>query len=240
MARLNVQPEPRGSGEGPPSGAVVSAMSLHTVVLVFLSWGATQVTFPEVPEVYRVELVAAPSEVSARPVPVQRRARPPEPKPAPESKVPETTPAVTERPRKETERETPSEEAADATPAEAESRAAAAPTESEEGLVDQPVRLEGAPFPYPDYLANIILQIKRHWRPPASGRQLKAELAFTILRDGSVEDVVWVQRSRSSAFDLNARGAIETAGRRRAFGPLPEGYPGDRLRVSFFFDPTRY
>ena len=106
-----------------------------------------------------------------------------------------------------------------------------------EGL---PVRLEGAPFPYPEYLANIILQIKRHWRPPTGGQQLRAELAFTITKEGSVEDVAWVRRSGNPAFDLEARGAIEAAGRRRAFGSLPEGYPSDFLRVSFFFDPTRY
>ena len=73
-------------------------------------------------------------------------------------------------------------------------------------------------------------------RPHAIGHQL----AFTILRDGSVEDVSWIQRSGSAAFDLEARGSIETAGLRQAFGPLPDGYPSDQLRVSFFFDPTRY
>jgi TonB family protein len=120
-----------------------------------------------------------------------------------------------------------------------EERPAAPPEQAKQG-VDTPVRLEGAPFPYPDYLANIILQIKRHWRPPAGRRQLQAELAFTILRDGTVEDMSWVRRSGSPTFDLEARGAIEAAGRRGAFGPLPTGYPSDQLRVSFFFDPTRY
>jgi TonB family protein len=116
----------------------------------------------------------------------------------------------------------------------------AAPPEQVAGGTDEPVRLEGAPFPYPEYLANIILQIKRHWRPPTGGVQWRSELAFTILRDGSVEDVSWVRRSGNPAFDLEARGAIEAAGRRGVFGPLPDEYPSDRLRVSFFFDPTRY
>jgi outer membrane biosynthesis protein TonB len=121
-----------------------------------------------------------------------------------------------------------------------EEKPAAASEQSQEGVEGLPVRLEGAPFPYPEYLANIILQIKRHWRPPGGGVQLRAELAFTILRDGSVEKVAWVRRSGNPAFDLEARGAIEAAGRRGVFGALPQDYPSDRLRVSFFFDPTRY
>ena len=246
MGRLFADREPRELGEGLPSSAVFGSMSLHTVALIVMGWGATQVNLPRRPLVYQVELVAAPSAVSARTVPSPRRVRQPEPTPEPdpepesEIKVPETKPAVTEKPQKEVERLEAQEEAAKPDLAPVAAVAAAAPNESEEGVVDEPVRLEGAPFPYPDYLANIIFQIKRHWRPPAGGRQLSAELAFTILRDGSVEDVSWIQRSGSAAFDLEARGSIETAGLRQAFGPLPDGYPSDQLRVSFFFDPTRY
>jgi len=48
----------------------------------------------------------------------------------------------------------------------------------------------------------------------------------------------WVRRSGDLTFDLQARGAIEAAGRSLAFGPLPETYLRDRLRVSFYFDPS--
>jgi outer membrane biosynthesis protein TonB len=164
----------------------------------------------------------------------------PAPEAASEARTRETRPvpseeARTESPAVEVQQEEPEEREAEA----AEEQAAAPPEQAQQG-VDVPVRLEGAPFPYPQYLSNIILQIKRHWRPPSSRSQLRAELAFTIMRDGSVEDVVWVRRSGNWAFDLEARGAIEAAGRRGVFGPLPEDYPTDRLRVSFFFDPTRY
>ena len=59
-----------------------------------------------------------------------------------------------------------------------------------------------------------------------------------IHEDGSVTDIEWIRRSGDPAFDLQAQGAIEAAGKSLAFGPLPDGYPQDRLRVSFFFDPS--
>ncbi|HKK08278.1 MAG TPA: TonB C-terminal domain-containing protein, partial [Gemmatimonadota bacterium] len=69
---------------------------------------------------------------------------------------------------------------------------------------------------------------------------LRAEISFVIHKDGSVSGIDWVRRSGDLSFDLEARGAVEAAGRARAFGSLPKGYPRDRLRVSFFFDPTSY
>jgi outer membrane biosynthesis protein TonB len=60
---------------------------------------------------------------------------------------------------------------------------------------------------------------------------------FVIHRDGSVSDIGWAQKSGDTAFDLEAQGAVEAAGRSLVFGPLPEGYPRDQLRVSFYFDP---
>ena len=240
MARLVFRQESRGLEEGVPTGAVVGALSVHTVALGFMFWGATQIAMPTPPRVYQVELIATPRSAPARSLPAPEQPRPAL-EPEPRRRPVETVPAVTARPR----RESPAAEAAKQEDAETPEpvvpeRAAAAPEQSPQGVEGSPVRLEGAPFPYPEYLANIILQIKRHWRPPAGGRQLRAELSFSITRDGSVEDVSWVRRSGMPEFDLEARGAIEAAGRRGAFGQLPEGYPSDRLRVSFFFDPTRY
>lgn len=241
MARLIVRRETRGSEEGVPAAAVVGSLGVHTIVLVFMFWGATRLAFPNPPQVYQVELVAAPRQAPVRAVPAPERPRP-APERKPRARPVETKPALEKAPRREARPpEVEKEEEPAAQPESVvEEKAAAPPKQVREGVEGLPVRLEGAPFPYPEYLANIILQIKRHWRPPMGGGQLHAELAFTILRDGSVEDVVWVRRSGDPAFDLEARGAIEAASRRGAFGPLPEGYPSDRLRVSFFFDPTRY
>jgi outer membrane biosynthesis protein TonB len=240
MARLLVRQESRGLEEGVPPGAIVGSLSLHTAVLALMVWGASRIDIPPPPQVYQVDLVAAPRAAPVRDLPVPDR-----PRPAPvseaESRAVETRPAVTSRPRRESRpAETREGEAEERQEPAVEERPAAPPEQAAEGRVDMPVRLEGAPFPYPEYLENIILQIKRHWRPPTSRGRMRAELAFTIQRDGSVADLAWVRRSGDPAFDLEARGAIEAAGRRGAFGPLPEDYPSDRLRVSFFFDPTRY
>lgn len=239
MARLIPHRELRGPEPGVPAGAVVGSLSVHTVALAVIFWGATRIAIPPPPQIYQVELVAAP-----RPEPVRTLPVPDRPRQAAELKERlrpvETKPVPAEKPRQESRRaEVKEEEEAERPEPPAEESPSAPPEQSQEGVADTPVRLEGAPFPYPDYLANIILQIKRHWRPPFGGGQLRAELAFTILRDGSVESVSWVRRSGDPGFDLEARGAIETAGRRGVFGPLPDGYPSDRLRVSFFFDPTR-
>jgi outer membrane biosynthesis protein TonB len=238
MARLIVRREARS--EDGVTEAVVGSLGMHAVLIAAVFWGASHISIPAPPQIYQVELVAAPRQAPVRAVPVPDR-----PKPAPEEKPRarpvETKPAPSERPRKETRPAEVEKEAVVVAPeSRVEEKPAAAPEQSREGVEGLPVRLEGAPFPYPEYLANVILQIKRHWRPPTGGQQLRAELAFTITREGSVEDVAWVRRSGNPAFDLEARGAIEAAGRRRAFGSLPEGYPSDFLRVSFFFDPTRY
>ncbi len=240
MARLSVGRQPREYESGVPSGAMLGSLSLHTALLAFMFWGATQIDIPPPPLTYQVELVAAPRSAPVRTVPAPDAA-PAAAETEVEARPVETRPEPAVKTRKETRpAEVDKEEAETQPQLSVDEQPAAPPEQSPEGVEGTPVRLEGAPFPYPEYLANIILQIKRHWRPPTGGQQLRAELAFAILRDGSIDDVVWVRRSGVPGFDLEARGAIETAGRRRVFGPLPEDYPSEQLRVSFFFDPTRY
>ena len=96
------------------------------------------------------------------------------------------------------------------------------------------IRTEGIDFPYPGYLENIVRQIALRFRPPR-GSPLKAEVMFLIRRDGSVSGFRFLQRSGSFTFDLEAQGAVESAG--AAFGPLPSGFRDDVLPVMFSFDP---
>jgi len=205
-----------------PPSAIVGSVLVHGALAVALLTASVSFAAPPTePETYRVRLVAA----AAREAPQRLRPSPPEvaeeenrpPPPAPEAKPEVKRPTVVD----ETPPPLPSTEPA------------SAPEEGEDVIN---VQLDGAVFPYPEYLDNIIRQILRYWRPPTDSRRLRAELVFVILADGSVEDIEWTKRSGNMAFDLEARGAIEAAGRANAFGALPGSY--DELRVSFFFDPA--
>ena len=99
------------------------------------------------------------------------------------------------------------------------------------------VETPGADFPYPDYLERIVNEIYRRWQRPAGSNALRAQIQFTILRDGTVQEIRVVARSRSYSFDLGAQGAIEAAGNAKAFGPLPEGFPSDALQIALWFMP---
>jgi len=92
----------------------------------------------------------------------------------------------------------------------------------------------GVAFPFPEYLQNIERQVLRRWQRP--GRtSLEAEVSFFVQRDGSVTDLQFIRRSGNFAFDLEAQGAVEEAGRFRAFGALPDGWTADVLFVRFYF-----
>lgn len=212
-----------------PRVSVAASVGLHLLGAVLLLLGSATMDAPPRLETYRVQLVAASAEEAperARPSPARQEERP-----EPEEELPE--PEVSEQrepePRVTTDRATPEP------PPEVEP----ARSDEKEGAESVNVELEGEIFPFPGYLQDIIRQVHRYWRPPAEKRALRAELSFVIHRDGTVSDIRWVRRSGDPAFDLEARGAIEAAGRQQAFGSLPEEYPGDRLRVSFFFDPTQ-
>lgn len=210
-----------------PPTAVVGSLLVHAILGIVFIGASLSMKPPLLPaQTYRVRLVAAADEtapVRLRPQPAavaEEEHRPPPPQPtsdpAPETEVPtvvEDTPPPVE----------PSTE-----PARAD--------ETGEEAIN--VQLDGATFAYPEYLNNIIRQVHRYWRPPTGNRNLRAEIVFVIERDGSVSDMEWLRRSGDLSFDLEARGAVEAVGQKRAFGPLPDGYVRDQLRVSFFFDPA--
>ncbi len=99
------------------------------------------------------------------------------------------------------------------------------------------VETPGQEFPYPQYLERIVNEIYRRWQRPGGSSALRAQVQFTILRDGSVKEIRILSRSRSYSFDLGAQGAVEAAGNAKAFGPLPEGFPSDALQIALWFLP---
>lgn len=185
------------------------------------------------PPTYKVRLVAAPA-----PDPTARRAPEAVDRPA---DAPAPAPAAKPLPRSTVARAAPPP-SPNATPREAAPRTtpnvAPAPGEKPSTGTDvATVSTEGVDFPFPEYLQNVVSQIRRRWDRPEQGLALEAEVAFFVQRDGSVreQDIKLVKRSGNFAFDLEAAGAIEAAGRLRAFGPLPAGWASDVLYVRFYF-----
>ena len=82
-------------------------------------------------------------------------------------------------------------------------------------------------------------QVLRRWQRPLQNTPLEAEVSFFVHRDGSVTDLQFIRRSGNFAFDLEAQGAIEEAGKFKAFGTLPDGWAADVLFVRFYFTGRR-
>ena len=210
--------------------AFAGTVVVHGAAVVFLFANPSAQAFPTLP-VYNVRLVAAPRpEPEARPAPevVQRPAEQPRPAPSPPRR--ETVAEASPLPERNTEKEP----APRTTPPEQ-------PLPDEEPSTgDDPATLNvsGVTFPFPEYINNIVAQIYRRWQRPAGNESLRAEILFLVRRDGSISNLRFTRRSGSFAFDLEAQGAIEAAGTAGAFGPLPDGFEGDILPVSFFFDPS--
>lgn len=186
------------------------------------------------PIVYAVELVAAPAPTEAPrraaeeatpvaeaetapilPPKPKTKVEPVKPKPAPNTKVVDKAP-ITKSETKPLPTETPST-----------------------GQDVVTLKQAGMQFPYPEYLRNITNKIYARWRQPLVQSSLSAEVSFMIMRDGSIRELDFTRRSGRDDFDLNALGAVEAVGRAGGFGPLPSGFTGDALPISFYFTPTR-
>ena len=212
---------------------LVGTITVHGVALLFFLASASGAR--SAPPTYRVHLVAAPDLApDQRPAPaaVQREAAPKEPpapttKPAPKNTVsPAAPPPVADAKKREA---APRTNPVTRLPGEAPSTGSDVAT----------VSTEGVEFPFPEYLQNIVTQVLRRWQRPLDNTPLEAEVGFMVHRDGSVTDLQFVKRSGNFAFDLEAQGAIEEAGRFKAFGTLPDGWEPDVLFVRFYFSGQR-
>lgn len=217
-----------GDRAGMTAGAIGTGVLHGGLLLAALLLARREL--PALPTVYQVELIAAPAPTTARRVATEAVAPPP-PRTAPvQDRTTRTVPVTPPAPPRAEPRTEPAPRVANPVeplPGETPST----------GTNIANVRVEGIAFAFPEYLQNIVEQVYRRWNRPPVGTPLRAEVAFTILRDGTVRDIRMLVSSRNYTFDLEARGAIEAAAQTRAFGPLPAGFEGDALPVAFYFAP---
>ncbi len=209
--------------------AVFGTVIIHGMVAGLLFTDPTVRDFPSLP-VYNVQLVAAPRpEPQARPAPEAVERPAPQPQPV---RRPPRRPSVAEA-------SPPPDTKVDKEPAPRTAPEAEPLPDEEPSTGDDPATLSvsGVNFPFPEYLSNIVAQIYRRWQRPPGNESLRAEILFLVRGDGSISNLQFIQRSGNFAFDVQAQGAIESAGTAGVFGPLPDGFQGDILPVSFFFDP---
>jgi|GEM_PF-4840756 len=91
-------------------------------------------------------------------------------------------------------------------------------------------------FPFPFYAQVIQKKITMNWSSDYWSKGLltrKAQVAFTINRDGSISNAQVVEKSGDSYFDLTSLRGVSLAA---PFPPLPEGFAGDQLRIVFSFE----
>lgn len=230
---------PPGSLRGPLGVSVVLHLLLVGAI-VFVGYGKPPVALPPV---YRVNLVAAPAGPRAigtvnppRPAPATAEPRPTRQAPPPQvqSKAPATKAAPQQKAAA-----TPTE-ATKAPPAKDQPVAGGGPIGGRGADVAN-VRIDqGVSFPFQPYIDNIVRQIAVRFGNDTWPESFRAEFSFVIRRDGSIMGLRIIDASRgtSLAFKANAEGAIESAGRVRAFGPLPDGFSDDVLPVVFSFTPA--
>lgn len=220
-----------------PSGAgigLIGTIGVHATAVAFViitASGARAVT----PPTYAVRLVAAPDPTpDQRKVPdvVQREAATPTP-PAPPTRKP--APAVKPAPAPPPNADTKKREAAPKTAPVPRIKGEAPSTGHDVATVST----EGQEFPYPEYLQNIVSQVLRRWERPDQSTPLEAEVSFFVHKDGSVTGLQFTKRSGNFEFDLEAEGAVESAGQTKAFGALPDGWNQDVLFVRFYFSGVK-
>jgi protein TonB len=225
--------KPRARAPGPVGMALTGTLMVHGLVGVLLF--ASPKGRARLPPTYTVRLIAAPlAEMESRKAP-EAFERPAEEKPAPlpAAKTPRSTVSRATPPptRDRTQRE-----AAPRTTPSTQPLPGERPSTGNDVAT---VSTEGVAFPYPEYLQNIVSQVLRRWQRPGQSTPLEAEVSFFVHRDGSVTDLQFIRRSGNFAFDLEAQGAVEEAGRFKAFGSLPDGWTADVLFVRFYFSGQR-
>jgi len=88
------------------------------------------------------------------------------------------------------------------------------------------------PVDYAPFMAKLQRSIKSHWYPPKEDQSKRIKCVFTVLRDGSVEDI----KVATPGISEKNQEAAELAVRKAApFEHLPPGSP-QKINIEFVFD----
>ena len=216
----------------PDRKALLGSLGFHAVVIAALAISGV-LEAHDMPEfqTFRVKLYSPPPQVPGppmvQPVATQNIVQAP---------VVEN-PIATPKPQEPVVRRTEQTPVAETKPKDPQPVTGARPDPASTGGENIDIDIEGQEFPFGDYLENIILQINRYFRGWSGDSNPEAQIAFFIARDGSVGGLRVVRKSGDWRFDIQTMDAVTQAGRRGAFGPLPDGWLQDRLWVRFTFIP---
>jgi outer membrane biosynthesis protein TonB len=174
-----------------------------------------------------------PEPVPEPPAPEPEPDPPPRPEPAPPREPPKEQPK--EQPKaREPAKEAPKQRETPARPATTPTTGTGSERRPATGQNPQPtspggegirVRTPGDPCPVAGYCENVAVTVQRFFRPPAGSAGAVGEVCFRVLRDGAAADMrVAALRGGGPAFRLAMLEAVEAAGNRKAFGPLPAAF----------------
>jgi protein TonB len=95
----------------------------------------------------------------------------------------------------------------------------------------------GSRFAY--YVQQITQKVAQQWYtgmldPQATGHRVY--ITFQVERDGTPTHIQIAQRSGDNTLDQTALSAVQHID---TFGPLPDGYAGNHINVTYYFDPPQ-
>jgi periplasmic protein TonB len=97
----------------------------------------------------------------------------------------------------------------------------------------------GGGFRFPYYVAIIQRKTQENWLKqevdPSTPSGAKAYIYFTLSRDGAPSDIKVGESSGSASLDQSCLRAVQ---RVDSYGPLPSGYNGSTLQVSYYCEFT--
>jgi TonB family protein len=216
--------------EGPGFGAFATSILIHAAAISVFFISASSSNNGIKYQRIAVHLVSPPPTKAGPPIPLETTSAV-----VAAPKVEVTKPKAVERPKTQTQSATNSKVVSK--PKNTKEAQGRKPKPGPVGGEDVNIVQEGVAFAYPEYSNNVIKKLLLYFRWDKNPN-LTADVAFVIRRDGSVRGIEVTRTSGNTEFDLAAVAAVENAGRQKAFGPLPRGWAGTQLPITFTFAPS--